>query len=356
MDVESVWYGDSPVARATAAALAPAAALFGAAVRAKSFLHDRGLLVAARAPRPVVSVGALSVGGAGKTPFVLWLVRELAARGLAPCVVTRGYGRTGDASVLLRPGELARADGARLADAAARAGDEPTLLAARSGVAVAVGVDRLRACRDALAALEAAGSRVDLFVLDDGFQHRRLHRDLDVVVLAGDEGWRRLLPAGPLREGPWALRRAHAVASPADPAWAPALPAGPLALRTTRRPAGLVRSVGDATLEPSSSLAGARVVAVAGIARPGRFVADLDASGARVVARVLRPDHHRYGPADLRAIDEAARGADLVVTTEKDLVKLAGLGGDAPMKALRVELDVEGGEPLLRRIEGLVPR
>lgn len=334
---EGLWYSASGGARLARLALAPAAAVYGAVVSLRGLLYARGLLKVSRAPAPVVSVGSLRVGGAGKTPFVLWLASRLVARGLRPCIVTRGYGGRGGGAARLVTSGLA-VDPRVVAEA----GDEACLLALRSGLPVAVGGDRLAACE--LAWREAGP--IDLFLLDDGFQHRRLARDLDVVLVTGRERGEALLPAGPLREGTGALRRAGIVVRMGEGA-APSA----AALEARTKPALLVSSVGDEHGEDLSHLAGRRVVAVAAIARPGRFLADLEACGAEVVARVLRRDHHFFDADDRREIDRAAARADLVVTTEKDLVKLAAAGSPAQWRALRIAVEVDDEERLLGLVD-----
>lgn len=336
--LEALWYSDSPGARAARAALAPLAAVHGAAVTLRSSLYDHGFFKTSRAPAPVVSVGSLRVGGAGKTPFVLWLASRLVARGLRPCIVTRGYGGRGDGGAA----RLVTSDLAVDPRVVEEAGDEACLLALRSGLAVAVGRDRLAACE--LAWREAGP--IDLFLLDDGFQHRRLARDLDVVLVSGREDEEALLPAGPLREGPGALRRAGIVVRTGEGGLRPAA-----CVNARTKPEMLVASVGDDHGEDLSRLAGLRVVAVAAIARPGRFLADLEAGGAEVVARVLRRDHHFFDADDRRQIDQAAAGADLVVTTEKDLVKLAGSRSHPDWRALRIAVEVDDEERLLGLVD-----
>ena len=345
---ESLWYGDSTAAAVGRAVLAPASFLFGAAVGLRSALYDRRLLRVRKAPAPVISVGALTVGGAGKTPFVLWLVDHLRRSGLEPCVVTRGYFRaeSGDSTFLLGPDCLA--EGKDLEHLVRHAGDEAAMMALRTGVAVAVGRDRAEACEEAMLAWSP-----DLFLLDDGFQHRGLARDLDIVMVSGEEGRRGLLPAGPLREGPGALARAGVVVTTGSdfPAWP--RPEGTLATHCRMRPSKLVAAVHDREGESPSDLRGRRVVAVAAVARPGRFLGDLEDCGARVVSKILRRDHHSWNSADLREIETAAAHADLVVTTEKDLVKLGGFAPGSGLLALRTEVDVEQEAALLERIAAL---
>lgn len=350
--LETLWYGDGPAAAVARAALVPLSAAFGAGVALRGALYDRGVLAVRPAPRPVVSVGSLRVGGAGKTPFVLWLVARLREAGYRPCIVLRGYGGEAAVSPILL-------DAASAGDpaAVARAGDEAVLLALRSGVPVAVGADRSAACALAIARLAGTARDPDLFVLDDGFQHRALARDLDVVLVAGSEARERLLPAGPLREPATALGRADAVVLLGDEPGAASVPFGALGVRARVCATALVRSVAEDPGPDPRALAGRRVVAVAAIARPGRFVRELERLGADVVARVLRRDHHLYGEADLAAIESAAAAADLVVTTEKDLVKLAATRVAARLVALRIALTVDDGDALvdLVRSRALAP-
>lgn len=348
--IEDVWYGASPLARALRAGLSPLSALFGAGAAARAQLYDRGLLVAARAAAPVVSVGGLSVGGSGKTPFVLWLAAQLRARGLRPCIVTRGYGGAGARTAFVLDARSAAAP-----DAVRRAGDEAVLLALRSRTPVAVGRDRAGACELAARQLAARGQAPDVFLLDDGFQHRRLARDLDIVLVGGDEASQRLLPAGPLRESVAALSRADVVVQMGKGGGEILTIGGALhlCLRASTRPAAVVRAVTDESGEAPSVLRGRRVVAVAAIARPQRFLADLERCGAEVVARLLYRDHHVFDDEDRRRIASAAASADLVVTTEKDLVKLATAAGDARLRALRIETQVDQERALLERIAAL---
>jgi tetraacyldisaccharide 4'-kinase len=227
-------------------------------------------------------------------------------------------------------------------------GDEAVLLARRFAGPVVVGEDRVAAAREACRAFAA-----EVIVLDDGFQHRRLGRDLDIVLLASDPSVERLLPAGPLREPLGALARAGAiVAMDAPPA---VLAVGPRGLPRfqARTAATTLVEVRDGRWRERDvdTLAGRDVVALAGIARPERFVASLEALGARVRRREFLADHHGYDGNDLaRVAAWAAHG--LVVTTEKDLVKLADLERDPPVLALRVSACAEPAAELERLAAG----
>jgi tetraacyldisaccharide 4'-kinase len=340
--VETAWAGRTPWARALGAALAPAAWPYGAVVALRNRLYDQGRLAVERVPARVVSVGNLSVGGSGKTPLTLWLAERLAARGRRVAVVARGYRKR-------RPGVVVVGRDGRALISAADGGDEAVLLAHRFAGTVVVGEDRVAAARRAC---EEYGA--DLVLLDDGFQHRRLGRDLDVVLLAGDPRRERLLPAGPLREGPAALARAGVVVVMDDAGDWPAgvVPHGIPIVRAVTRPGGLVElgdghwNVGDA-----GRLAGREVAAVAGIARPQRFLAALERLGARVGETRLLDDHHVYDAGDAAWIAAAARRGP-VVTTEKDLVKLADLEERLPVVALRLEVEVAPGDALVRWAAG----
>jgi tetraacyldisaccharide 4'-kinase len=353
--VESAWYGRGAEATVLRTLLRPCSALFGIAVAVRARLYASGVLATHRVATPVVSVGSLRVGGAGKTPFVLWLAGRLVEAGLRPAIVTRGYGGELEAGATL----LVTAASAKDPDTLRLAGDEAVLLALRSGLAVAVGRDRRAACE-----LAEASARPDVLLLDDGFQHRALARDLDIVLVAGGESSESLLPAGPLREKTSALARAGIVVVTGEGAWSaspgrsrPAIsgrPAHRVVSRSRTWPSLVVSSVADTTGTSPALLAARRVVAVAAIARPQRFLADLERCGAHVTESLLFGDHHVFGPADWRSILAAAEGAELVVTTEKDLVKLARFGAEPRLRALRIEVAVEDEDALLGAVATVV--
>jgi len=283
--------------------LLPAAAAFGAITAIRRQLFIRGWRQSARLPVPVVVVGNLVVGGAGKTPTTIAVVELLVRSGYTPGIVSRGYGRSGSSVDLVGH------------DASAQeVGDEPLLLQHRTGVPVAVGADRVGAGY----ALLRAHPRVDVIVSDDGLQHLALERDVEVLVF--DErgaGNGRLLPAGPLRERiPQALGPRQIALYNAD-------------ARTTRLPGYLAQRTlagavsldawwqGAAPSRPAlESLRDRELVAVAGMARPGRFFAMLRDVGLRIVERPLG-DH-----ADFTSLPWPASTAD-VILTEKDAIKVA---------------------------------
>ncbi|HEV8199106.1 MAG TPA: tetraacyldisaccharide 4'-kinase [Candidatus Polarisedimenticolia bacterium] len=333
------------------AALALPALLYRGAIRLRNGLYDRGLLPSASLAWPVVSIGNLTVGGTGKTPVTSSLAGALLGRGFAVGIVSRGYGRAGRAPVLV-------SDGARLLAGPEAAGDEPVLLAqAHPRAVVAVAADR----RVAFGLLpERPIPRVVL--LDDAFQHRATARDVDLLLVDGEApfGNGRILPFGPLREPISGMRRADAlVVTRGDGACPPALraalerhhPNAPI-FHARIVPSRLVRP--DEPSLPLEALRGQAVFALSGIARPDRFEADLGRLGARVVGTRRFPDHHRFSAMERRTIerDALASGAAMIVTTEKDLVRLlaAFTAPDAPAVALT-------GRPLVAlAIEASFPR
>src|SRR2546426_8142180 len=317
--------GDRTPAGWLLAPLVPLAHLYGLAMRARASLYARGLLKRQSLPCRVISVGNLTVGGTGKTPVVIALAAALRDRGRKVGVISRGYKRRSGTSIL----EIS--DGRTLRGHPEDSGDEPFLIAQRCpGVPVAVGADRPRVGRYLV---DCFG--LDTLVLDDGFQHLALRRDMDILVLdAGAPfGNGYLLPRGRLREPLSAMERASAVlvtrasqaqrldelkatvhaVAPAAPIWT-----------TDFAPSAIVQVGGSAAVEPSA-LKGERVLAVSGIGNPESFRRLLAAAGATVADHCVFPDHHAYSQDDLARIRRSAElvGADRIVTTEKDAVKLA---------------------------------
>jgi tetraacyldisaccharide 4'-kinase len=279
--------------------LLPLSLTYGAVAGSRRYLYAKSLRRATRMSLPVVVVGNLSVGGTGKTPLVCWLVARLADLGFKPGVVTRGYGGS-SASVRL----------VGSSDDPGAVGDEPVLLARRSGVPVAIGRDRPAAAQ----LLVNAGR--DIIVSDDGLQHYALARDCEIVVIDGDRlfgnGW--LLPAGPLRESRARLAGADAVVVNGGRA----LLDGALSMRLEAKNA--LRLAGGAA-KPLDEFAGHSVHAVAGIGNPERFFNMLRARGIEVTGHPL-PDHARLQASDISFADGRP-----VLMTEKDAVKCAAMAG-----------------------------
>ena len=326
------------------ALLAPLGAVFGGATALRASLYRRGFLARARLRSPVISIGNLAVGGRGKTPLVELAATMLRDAGRPVAVLSRGYGGA------FRGDVLVVGDGVRVAADVAEAGDEPVMLArALPGVVVAVGRDRVAAGR----ALETAlGPRV--FVLDDGFQHLRLLRDLDVVCVDASDLRARPLPAGLLRERPSALSRAHLIAVSGEDeddarAAVEALSRrfGPDRIFRVRRvPAGFVDLAGAPAPAP------ARAYLLTGIARPERVATDLAVRGTAVTGHAAFADHHRFRGDEIEAVLRAAdrSGADAVVTTAKDAVRLPATMGARPVLVWRVRCAVEDEERFRARL------
>ena len=292
-------------------------------------MYRLGFLETVRLPRPVIVVGNVTVGGSGKTPLTLWLVAELARQGFRPGIVSRGYGGSVAAA------GLAREVGPD--DTAAAVGDEPLLMARRAGCPVWIGRDRVAAGRGLL----AAHPECDVLVTDDGLQHYRLARDLEIVVMDGRGAGNGFpLPAGPLREPLGRIRRAHALVynggrlEPRAPRDVPAF--------SMKLTGDVFQSLADPAVRCDAvAFAGRDVHALAGIGHPRRFFDHLAALGVRATSHAF-PDHHAYGPADL-----AFPGADALLMTEKDGVKCAAL---APAHAWVLRVDAEVNAALAQLI------
>ncbi|GGG88679.1 tetraacyldisaccharide 4'-kinase [Edaphobacter dinghuensis] len=290
--------------------LLPLSPLYGAVLAVKWQMLRFGWLKQRRLASVVISVGSVSAGGAGKTPVVMALAGMLRRRGYAITILTRGFGRAPKTVERVEPyGD------------AAWFGDEPVLLAQRTGVPVFVGADRYSA--GLLAEQAEAPGKIAVHLLDDGFQHRKLARDIDVVLLTQEDVEDTLLPAGNLREPLSMLREADVIVVREEEAerlqhFITDLPQKkkPIAVWVIRRRLSLD---GDAE-KPLS----ARPLAFCGIARPKGFTDMLLAEGCLPVETTIYPDHHAYTDYDIKHLLEAARqhGADGFVTTEKDAVKL----------------------------------
>ena len=323
---EQVWYQGHWLGHG----LAPLGWLYCGIARLRRWLYQHGWLASYAAPVPVIVVGNLSVGGTGKTPLVLWLAGYLAARGDRPGIALRGYGRrafdaaaggdTGGAKLAIRMASKLAPEQPCLVPMdgdASQFGDEPVLLAQRSGCPVMVGRDRVAVAHEL-----AAHAGCNLVITDDGLQHYRLQRQLEILVIDGQRGFgnRRCLPAGPLRE-PVARRR-----------WADLVientgiqyhTATPDAYRMRLEPIAALNLVDPSLRRPLTDFAGQLVTAVAGIGNPRRFFAMLRGFGLRVEPRPY-PDHHRYRASDLRGWP-----AGPVLMTEKDAVKCRALATSA---------------------------
>ncbi len=293
--------------------LYPFSLLYRLGVEARLSLYRRGVLTPLDPALKVVSVGNLTVGGSGKTPVTIYLARLLSSLGYRVGVLSRGYKGKGRGRVRVV------SDGRRVLLSPYMAGDEPYLIASKlKGVPVLVGKDRYSL---ALHAKEAFGCEV--VILDDGFQHLRLKRDVDILIITRDVFERPyLLPMGRLREPLRAVERADLVLL--KDGGVDGVPWDKPVFSFTYLPSALRRA--DGRRFGVDLLKGVRTFAFSGIASPLSFLETLERAGAVVVGSSAYPDHYTYRREDLEGIVERARGADLIVTTEKDWVKLEGFG------------------------------
>jgi tetraacyldisaccharide 4'-kinase len=333
---------------ALACALWPLSLLFLALAALRRGLYSAGVSHSERLPVPVVVVGNIFIGGTGKTPLTIWLVEALRAAGFRPGVVSRGFGSKDAAP---------RAVGA--ASTPSDVGDEPVLIAARTGCPVFVGRKRAAAGR----ALLAAHPEVDVIVTDDGLQHYALARDVEIVLFDGrgvGNGW--TLPAGPLREPPSRRRDFTVVNAPElTPALAAAVapsaaPGAPWAMRLSGDVAERLgqRSERVTLAELAGQGTGLRVAAAAGIGNPGRFFAMLREAGLRPLELPL-PDHHDFQDRPFAAIE-----ADIILVTEKDAVKcwqIEELRNDPRIWVVPVgaRIDAALADQIVEKLRGCTP-
>ncbi len=331
--------------------------IYGVGVVGRLGLYRFGLLKGTPLSAPVISIGNITVGGTGKTPFVMLLVQEIRNRGLRPAVVLRGYGGKQEGrTVVVSDGEAIRMGYPEV-------GDEALLLARKlSGVPIVMSADRLKGCEIAIRDL---GAQVAL--LDDGFQHLRVERDLDIILLDRENpfGFGYLLPRGLLREPLSALRRADLFVmtgtgggeAPRD-VLARLRGAGstPL-LHAVYVPAGLT-NVKTGTAIADHELYGQTVLAFSGIGNPQVFQRTLESLGILPKHHVVFSDHHPYTASDLNQIGRSMEdiGATVALTTEKDAVRLEKLDPPFPLVAVGVRLSLTGGQTELKRcLDGLFP-
>ncbi len=279
---------------------------------------------------PVISIGNLSTGGSGKTPFAITLTKLLMASGFHVDVLSRGYGRKSQSAVRVRPEGTAE-----------EFGDEPLLIASETGAEVYVAPQRYDAGQMAEAYFDAAQpggmKRPAVHILDDGFQHRQLVRDIDLVLLNQDDWHDQLLPAGNLREPVRALGRADCVAIPADQS----------GLEAEMKARGYTGAIWRIHRRMEVPVVDGPVAAFCGIARPEQFFAGLEGAGLRLASRVALRDHHRYTSNDVVHLVSTAKasGASALITTEKDRVRLGNLASELPeelpLRTARLRIEIE---------------
>ena len=320
-------------------------------MRLRAAAYAAGLLRSRRLPRAVISVGNITVGGTGKTPMTAWLARYLMSHGKRVAVLSRGYGGRLEGTVAIV------ADGDRRLLTPEEAGDEPCLLADMvPGLMVVIGSDRYRAGCLAMERLNP-----DIFILDDGFQHLRLQRDLNILLLDARRPFAngRILPAGLLREPLSAVGRADFALFTRCVGDTPPkanLPDGLPICHARHRLSGFT-SLSGGPVRRFEELAGQRGLAFAGIADPTGFFDGLEREGAVLAATLAFPDHTAYGDEECAALARLRKStrADYLMTTAKDGVKLKALGGeDIPCYVASLELEIPDAAPLRQRLDKLL--
>ena len=330
--------------------LPPLSLLYGAVTRTRLSLYRRGTFHTTRLERPVISIGNITTGGTGKTPLVEWVSKTLAARGKKVCILTRGYGRK-DPHL-----QVIVSDGYSILASPNEAGDEPYLLATNlKGLAAVISsADRIAAAHEAI---NDFGS--DCFVLDDGFQHLRLARDLNIVTIDATNPWGggTLLPYGRLRENPEGLSRADCLVitrcdhvENLEPLrneitrLAGERPIFHSQMRTSR-----VTSLKNGTGTLASP---ARVAAFCAVGNPTSFFERVRHSGYEQASGTSFPDHHSYSQAEIDSIARSAQeaGATALITTAKDAVKLRSMTFSIPCYVLEIEISIDNSEELTKAI------
>ncbi len=336
--------------RAISLALAPLGGLYGVVMRARRALYLSGRFLVHDLGVPVISVGNLTAGGTGKTPLVEWIANELAQMDRRVCVLTRGYGRSSSSTrVIVSDGNEILAD-------ANRAGDEPRLLAERlkGEAAVICDADRVSAAHWAVENFKS-----DVFVLDDGFQHLRIARNLNILTIDATNPWGngRMLPAGILREPLAELTRADCIVITRADFDSAAQLQREIAAKTKDCPVfcSQMRLTGLRPIqgEPRSSVTAEEikaspVAAFCGIGNPESFFALLRRDGHQLVQTTAFRDHHSYTQNDLDRVarESVMRGAQALLTTAKDEVKLRSLKFELPCYAVDIAIEIDGPEKL----------
>lgn len=330
--------------------LPPLSLLYGALTRTRLSLYRRGTFHTTKLERPVISVGNITTGGTGKTPLVEWVARTLAAKGKKVCILTRGYGRK-DPHL-----QVIVSDGYEVLAAPSEAGDEPFMLATKlKGLAAVISsADRIAAGQEAI-----KDFGTDCFVLDDGFQHLRIARDLNIVTIDATNPWGggSLLPYGRLRESPESLSRADCVVITRCDQVSNVEQLGNEILRLTGdRPIfhSQMRALRVSPLKNGSDPLAppATVAAFCAVGNSSSFFEQLRKLGHELALEKAFPDHHIYSQDEVDSIVRLARqaGANTLITTAKDAVKLRTLSFALPCYVLEIEISIENGEALTQLV------
>jgi tetraacyldisaccharide 4'-kinase len=322
---------------------------YGGMVQVRALFYALGLKKAKRLPCPVISIGNITAGGTGKTPLVMALARELMDRGIPVAILSRGYKRKKNSGPLV-------SDGQSILLSPDETGDEPFLMArSLKGIPILVGKDRFV---NGQRALQQFG--VHTLLLDDGYQHLQLHRDLNILLIDSNTGFgnHHLLPRGILREPLSHLRRANLflLTKVEHPDECQSLekelrefyPSSPI-FHSHYKPLGLIGPKEE--WEELRSFQGKRVLALSGIANPNYFSSLLKKCGMEIVKEAIFPDHHLYTTKDLDTLEKQGKGMDWFVTTEKDMVKLSKFNiGHLPIRALRIEVRIWEEETFYQKV------
>ena len=340
--------------------LAPLSMLYGAVTRTRLALYQRGLLKLLKLDAPAISVGNITTGGTGKTPLVEWIARSLVREGRKVCILTRGYGRVAPNT------RIVVSDGQRILANEVEAGDEPRLLAENL-----LGLAAVISDADRFAAGQWANKEFgsDVFILDDGFQHLRLVRDLNIVTIDGTNPWGggHLLPYGRLREPRGVLSRADCVViTRADQAHNLDSLRSEIEKLSHHRPIftsrikvrGLRRLEHDSSKEDYVSDRSIEhpIGVFCAIGNPLAFIKQLEAEGYDLVSIQEFPDHFKYDQRDIGALVERAKGAGAksLMTTAKDAVKLRALRFDLPCYVLEIEIEIEDEDSFPKLIRAAI--
>jgi len=317
--------------------LMPLAWIYAAIIYLRWKFYKWGVLKSKKAPAPVISVGNIALGGTGKTPCTIWLTKRLKEMGFEPVILTRGYKRKQKGNMVIY-GENPEA---------ILAGDEPALMASKlPGVDIVVDKDRVSAAKH----YGASPGRV--FILDDGFQHMQIARDFDILLLPAEDplSGGHLFPVGRLRDGAWRIAESDVLVIVGNRSQSDDIRhlgyKGPIYV--SKKKLVSIKTRDDRILD-QAAIRGQKVLAFAGIARPESFRETLEQAGIEVVQLVAYPDHYYYKASDIEDIEAAAEeyGANILITTEKDVVRLTALDSRLQIMVAQIEFTLDKPEEFL---------